>query len=838
MKRFDLNDAWLLHEAPLHWGRDSLAAVKALKEGWYPCTLPTDVRIPLIEHGIIQEPLESDHALASEWIEQRSWWYTKEFDGAGIDFDSDIIELVIETIDTNSDIFVNDQYVGSHRNVHYPFVRNIKDILTTGKNTLTVRVTTGLEDVTDNDLAELNWATCREYDNGGKDRGDYRRSYVRRPQYTVGWDWGPRVVTCGLGGNAYLRCEKEIAVREVKLVTVSADQTARLKATVNIENLDIIGTINCDLQIDISYDGESCVTKKLENLLLTSGTNYFDVDLEVENARLWWPAGHGEHPLYDVRVSAVSANAKTEYPAFQFGIRTIELDTSILRGEERNFRLIVNGVPIFSKGGNWVPADFIHARVTDEKYETLIREAVEANFNMLRVWGGGLFERDIFYDLCDRNGLLVWQDFMMACSTYPDHKRDFRDEMRAEMDYQTKRLRNRASIALFCGTNEVHWIFNKYDNPRWQIEFKHEKQYGLYIANILAKEIMYNNCSHIPYWNSSPYGGALPNDDTVGDVHRWHNAFMSLNMDERIEPMDFDTVNSKFVSEYGFVGPCSLESTKKYLGGEEIDFDSEVWQMHCNVFEKGTVVTGIAKNYLDRTDNLSIEDYLLYGGMVHSLMLEYSLEAIRFKENCGGALFWMYNDAWGEVGWTIIDYYLSRKIPYYGVKRALAHTKLSMRVVDGNVVVQGMNDTAEKVSFQAEYGYISFDGTVRQTRTLEISLEPHSRVYLLTEKLPDQDYTKGSMMLIPDSDTVNSISLRTGDMKTMVFDPSPVEIVSDEQVGSDRKVTLTSKGYAHGVYVAGGYDCSDLYFDLLPGEVKTITVYSAGSEALKFASVR
>lgn len=350
MKRFDLNDAWLLHEAPLHWGRDSLAAVKALKEGWYPCTLPTDVRIPLIEHGIIQEPLESDHALASEWIEQRSWWYTKEFDGAGIDFDSDIIELVIETIDTNSDIFVNDQYVGSHRNVHYPFVRNIKDILTTGKNTLTVRVTTGLEDVTDNDLAELNWATCREYDNGGKDRGDYRRSYVRRPQYTVGWDWGPRVVTCGLGGNAYLRCEKEIAVREVKLVTVSADQTARLKATVNIENLDIIGTINCDLQIDISYDGESCVTKKLENLLLTSGTNYFDVDLEVENARLWWPAGHGEHPLYDVQVSAVSANAKTEYPAFQFGIRTVELDTSILRGEERNFRLIVNGVPIFSKG--------------------------------------------------------------------------------------------------------------------------------------------------------------------------------------------------------------------------------------------------------------------------------------------------------------------------------------------------------------------------------------------------------------------------------------------------------------------------------------------------------
>jgi len=838
MKRMNLNEAWFVREAPLHWGRESLAAVKAQQEGWYACTLPTDVRVPLIEHGIIQDPVKSDYALASEWIEQRSWWYTKKFEGAELDFESDIIELVIETIDSESDIFVNDQYVGSHHNVHYPFIYNVRDLLTSGTNTIDVRVTTGLEKVTDSNLAELNWATCREYDNGGKDRGDYRRSFVRRPQYTVGWDWGPRVVTCGLAGNAYLRSEKKIAIREVSFVTTQLAPTAVIKATVNVDNLNLIGTTSGSLCIEIAYEGATCASKKLENVLLTSGSNYLELELEIENPQLWWPQGYGEHPLYDVKIEASCGEVTTAYPAFQYGLRTIELDTSVLQGEDRNFQLVVNGTPIFSKGGNWIPNDFIYARVPEEKYHTLIREAVEANFNMLRIWGGGLFERDIFYKLCDQNGLLIWHDFMMACSTYPDHRQEFVDEMRREMDYQTKRLRNHASLALFCGTNEVHWIFNEVDNPRWKIQIKHEKQYGLYLSNVLAKEIIHSNCPQIPYWNSSPYGGALPNADTVGDVHRWHNAFMSLKLEERLEPMDFDNVESKFVSEYGFVGPCNLESTLEYLDGQEIDLDSSVWEMHSNVFEKGTVAAGIRKNYLSETDPLSIDDFLLYGGMVHSLMLEYSLEAMRFKPYCSGALFWMYNDAWGEVGWTIVDYYLRRKIPYYGVKRALAHTKLSLRVVDGEVVLQGINDTAETVQFQAEYGYVSFDGTTRETRTLEITLEPHSRSYVYSKPLPDRDYSAGTIMVIPAVSDVASAALRTADMKTLQFDRAKLEVLRDEREGAHRVITLKSEGFAHGVHVTGDYDGSDLYFDLLPGETKTFTVYDAGDAPLEFVSVR
>lgn len=228
-----------------------------------------------------------------------------------------------------------------------------------------------------------------------------------------------------------------------------------------------------------------------------------------------------------MQVEAACEGSIEKYPAFSYGIRKLELDTSVLEGKDRKFQFVINNKPIYCKGGNWIPNDFIYARVTDEKYRVLIDEAAEANFNMLRIWGGGLYERDIFYRLCDEKGILVWHDFMFACSTYPDHRQRFREEMRREFDYQTKRLRSHCCLGLFCGTNEVHWLFNSTDNPKWGIEFTYEHQYGMYVANILSKEIIHANCPFIPYWNSSPYGGELPNDDTVGDIHHWQQAYMS-----------------------------------------------------------------------------------------------------------------------------------------------------------------------------------------------------------------------------------------------------------------------------------------------------------------------
>lgn len=700
-----------------------------------------------------------------------------------------------------------------------------------------VRVTSGLEEVSKEDVAELDHAVCLESNNGGKYRGDARRSFVRRPQYTVGWDWGPKVITTGITGNVYLRGYRKIAVRDVHMTVQSIGRTAELKAEINVENLNFIGSKTCSLSVVLFKDGRKAAETRIEDQLLTSGYNYVQAQVSVENPELWWPNGYGEQPLYDVEIQAECEDVKETFPVFRYGIRTLKLDTGVLEGENRKFQFVINGKPIYCKGGNWIPNDFIYARVPEEKYQVLIDEAVEANFNMLRVWGGGLYEREIFYNLCDEKGILVWHDFMFACSTYPDHHQWFRDEMRNEYDYQTKRLRNHCCMGLFCGTNEVHWIFNSIDNPRWKIEFEHEHPYGLWAANVLAKEVIHSNCPSIPYWNSSPYGGKLPNDDTVGDVHRWHNAFMSLKLEERIEAKDYDTIESKFVSEYGFVGSCCLETTQKYMEKAPLDRNSEIWHMHCNVFERGTVDEGIAKNYGEKPENLSMEDYILYGGMVHGLMYGYSLEAMRFKEKCYGGLFWMYNDAWGEVGWTIIDYYLKRKIPYYAVKRALAHQKFTMRVCDGKVVLQGINDTQETLKVKGRFGYVSFDGKTDETREVELIVPAGQRVYLLEEEMPERDFAAGTMMLYLEDEKLDNIWLRMDDNKFMNYTKAPLT-VTEEDLGEDKIVTVSAPGYVHGVYAKGDYLCSDNYFDLLPGEEKKFAVRKGAGRKVEISRVR
>lgn len=833
-----LNDAWKLHKTQLMRGKDELSNIRKDKEDWYDCTLPCDVRMPLIQYGVIKDPVLSDYCHDSEWIEKCAWWYFKTFDFNNDPQGYDAIELFLEAIDTQSDIFFNGVWLGSHANVHRPFVKDVKEYIVQGENEIAVRVTTGLEMVTDDDLAELNWAVCHESTNGAPDRGDRRRAFVRRPQYTIGWDWGPRVVTCGIVGGAELRCFEKIAVRELKVSVKSLGDPAVLDVMANIENLDLFGTKDCDLAFTMSFAGKTCVSKELKREFLTSGYNYIHFSVELPNPQLWWPNGYGAQPLYDVSFTATCEGAVAEFPAFQYGVRTVSLDLSPFgEAEDRRFTWVVNGQPIFCKGGDWIPSDSIYARVSDEKYETLIKEAIEANFNALRIWGGGLYEHEVFYALCDKYGLLLWHDFMFACSTYPDHREAFRDEVRREMEYQTKRLRNHACMGIWCGNNENHEIFYPVTrHGSWDLPYSRERQFGLYTSNVIAKETIKNNCPEIPYWNSSPYGGKFPTSEAIGDVHHWGNAMMSKKMEERIEPFGYDKIKAKFVSEYGYVGPCSLDSIKEYFDGQPVERDSKVWKLHNNTFEKDTVLAGIEKHYGIQADKLSMEDYLYYAGAVHGLILGYSLEAIRFKDFCAGAIFWMYNDTWGEVGWTIVDYYLRRKIGYYGVKRAFAPQKVTLRVLDGDVVVQLCNDNNEEIAIDAQFGYVSFDGSVRDLKPLKLCAGPRSRQYVLREPLPAYDYKKGTLVVIPQH-TIEPASLRMMDFKELEVPKAEVKLVRCEQDGADVRVTVSSDVFAHHVTISGDYKFSDNYFDLLPGETREVVAYQAKAETIKVTSI-
>ena len=849
MQRQMLLDDWMMLEAPLSTAADQAARISRQEDGWFRgLAVPCDVHQPLIESGKIKDPVLADYSFDSDWIEQRSWWFKRLFTPADGWAECDAVELVLESLDVHADIFLNGAWIGHQASAHYPFRREIRKRLQNGENELLIRLTTGLEHVSDADLAELDFLVSTEANNGCPDRGDKRRAFLRKPTYVFGWDWCPRIATCGIVKDAWLDYHRVTAFRGVHFETTALELRAGgvqacLRLETTLELLDILATADADLMATLTLDGETVVTVIHPDVLLCSGLNHHTFELTVEQAALWWPNGMGSQPLYDVEVSAVCRGIRSSWPVFQAGIRTVSLDTGRMDPENRRFALQVNGRRLFCKGGDWIPADSIYARVSDHKYRELIRQACAANFNMLRIWGGGLYEREVFYLECDRAGILIWQDMMFGCAAYPDHREEFRDLVWREFDYQTALLRNHPCLALFCGNNEDHWIYGPGLKKHGRLE--PDRQYGLLMANILMPEIMHKNCPIIPYWNSSPYGGSEPNDDHVGDIHHWHACMMNPEMTIRIDPRRYDLVQARFVSEYGYPGPIPIESIRTTFDGQPIDRTGRIWSLHNNTFEKLTVEAGIKRHYTDRS--LDLEPYLLYAGMTQALMLGYSLEALRFKTFCGGGLFWMYNDCWGEVGWTIIDYYLRRKISFYGVRRALAPQRLILRIENGTgqVVVAGCNDTPADISCRLTLGWTSFDGKERSTFDQAVVLPACSRGEIARFDLCG-DLNSGIHFARPEGIMPDDCArdllpglLSWGDYRRLALCPPQVSLTGEEDCGLDRLVTVQAKTYAHGVYLDTGadFELSDNYFDLLPDESRTIRITGAAGHHFELKTV-
>jgi len=317
---------------------------------------------------------------------------------------------------------------------------------------------------------------------------------------------------------------------------------------------------------------------------------------------------------------------------------------------------------------------------------------------------------------------------------------------------------------------------------------------------------------------------------------------MNEDMAKRITPEEYDKVTSKFVTEYGYIGPCSDETIQKYYGCNPVVRNDRIWNLHNNTFEKATVPEGIRKHYAD-PDKLDLKDYLHYARLVQGLMYAYSLESIRFYEHCAGSLFWMYNDTWGEVGWTIIDYYLDRKPSYYYVKRAFSPVKLILRASAGGktVRVMGVNDTPNPAALDMEYGYAGFDGKYNSSRT-DITLAPFTKGIVFEFPLPEEDLGKG--VVFARAEGTPPALLRAGDFKDYQLAGSELSVEKIEVQGDDYAVTIKSAGYAHAVSfgLKANIRLSDEYFDMLPGEIRTVTIFNAadkvGADEIKPAPVR
>lgn len=823
-----LNDGWQLRSEELFIGPEMNVQVSGRAEGWMDVNVPCDVHVPLIENGIIKEPLEQDFYKDCRWVEDKSWWFKKEFDVRQMTGEYGKIDLVFESLDSEADIFLNGVHLGHHRSSFYPFRYNAKDQLVSGKNTLLVRVTSGLEHYSDLDAARLKkyevW-NGRDDDRGSW--GDARRIFVRKAQYEYGWDHVPRLATCGIAGNVRLEFSKTLRFGAIHVATTQlSGQSATIAMTTELENFHSYRQQSAFLRFEISYEGKSVITLE-KTVLLQSGINSVDMCCDIPDAKLWWPNGMGEQNLYTVEACVRADNQVITAKQMKFGIRTIQLDQSPINDKERFFAIEINGIRTYCKGADWVPADCIYSRVSDEKYEIILKDAANANFNMLRIWGGGIYEKEIFYEMCDQLGIMIWHDFMLSCAMYPDYLDWFRHEVEQEIEYQTKRLRNHPSIVIFCGNNENHWFMNKSwcdENNNPPAFFGGEACYNHIIPTIVQK-----NCPEIPYWRSSPYGGEDPNSGFEGDQHRWSESFMNKEMAVRISPEECDKTFSKFITEYGYIGPLSMESTLKYHAGESIVVGSSIWLQHTNRFEKEATLPAIRKHYSEKT-NLSLEEHLLFAGLFQGTMYSYSLESIRFVENCWGSLFWDYNDSWGEVGWSIIDYYATRKIPYYFVKRAFSNKSLILREKEGTIKVLGVNDTACACNYDISYGYISFDGKNRMLREHHVELEPFSRKVVLEFDKGAEDCTLGCIVVLPKQSEMGILPaiLRTNDVKDLCLPDANLAVKWTRLDDEVAEFMVASDVFAHAVHFNLGADIrlSDEYFDLLPGETRTVRLES------------
>jgi len=797
--------------------------------------VPGMTHVDLLAAGKIPDPLFGRNAEELEWMEEKDWWYSTTFrmsaEGIG-----EKVEIVFEGLDCFADVWVNGEHVGSSRNALVEWRDEITEQARSGENLIVVRLDTGVRWAMQQDLS-------RYLATSGKTNRDKARLYLRHSQFSFKWDWAPRLVTAGIWRPARVENHRDVVLRDMCLRSrLDPNGDAVLTALVDAE---VLGKDEKDVSIEFSLGDEGGTSVRWT---LAPGPNSLAHEFVVSEPILWWPNGLGEPHLYDFECRLLDSESGEVFgeSQFAFGIREIAVaQESLPDGEGQGFTFIVNGIPVYAKGANWVPADSLLSRVTPEKYEALIGDACGANFNMLRVWGGGTYEANAFWDTCDRLGIMVWLDFQFSCGTIPEDDPAFESEIEREAERVVRRLRNRASLAMWCGNNENQWI---YRGPRGEQVFYGWKTYH---------EILPKACATLDptrfYWPSSPYGGKGYNDRNMGDTHAWEVSLMGEAAGGLCDYTHFRGDRSKFASEYGFLAPPVRRSLEEALPSGELHVGSPSWQFHANKFETGIPVgeapsvftQAIEKLFKCSADNMELDSYVRLVQAWQAEAYRYSLSHFRRRKFLtSGTLFWMYNDCWmATSGWTVIDYALRRKPSYYAVRRAYAPEMVSFSD-DAGLSIWLVNDHMHAVDGVLEYGVGSFSKGTADVLARASFVVPANRSHRLITFTPPS---------ISDREKADRFYwgrwLRGGEVVSWqnhwlspwgdvaLADPGLEWTLVAGEDGA-HSLDVSSKGYAWMVEIGPDdeIDPEDNYFDLLPGETRTIRLY-ASEDSLRRLSV-
>jgi len=799
------------------------------EQAWLPATVPGCVHADLLANAKIGDPFYRLNEKDQQWIENEAWEYrtTLRVDAATLEHER--VDLAFAGLDTFAEVFVNGVSVLRADNMFRSWRADVKARLKPGDNQLVVRFRSP--------IAEVKPAYDRlgyKLPAANDQAKEMVSMWARKAPYHYGWDWGPRFVTSGIWRPAALEAWDDVRLDDVQIIQHHIDaQAAEIFAKARL-----FATKPGKVKLTIALAGGPVLGQA--NVTLKGGTNDVALGGRIAKPELWWPSGLGAQKLYTIETILYDGKGTThEKRKTRIGLRTLEVVHERDK-EGKSFFIKVNGAPVFMKGANWIPADSFVTRVTEDRTRFLLQSAVDANMNMLRVWGGGIYESDRFYELCDELGLLVWQDFMFACSMYPGDDA-FVENVRQEAIENVRRLRNHASLALWAGNNENEAAWKSWG---WQTKFSLPRKaqdtisrdYKRMFNEVLPSVIAAEDPGRF-YTRSSPSA----NDDKVpanrlgwGDMHYWGVWHAEAPYEAYADNV------SRFMSEYGFQSFPELASVAHYTAGEaDWNIESPVMLSH----QRHPRGNPLIRTYMDRDFRKpkDFASFLYIGQVLQATVIKYAAEVHRRKMGRNwGSLYWQLDDCWPVASWSSIDYYGRWKALQYYARRFYAPVLVSPVDEKGTINVWGVSDRRADTNVRLSMRVLDFGGREIMRKDQDIVLAPNaSKVYAsFTRKDLLGAASSKQVMFVTEISEAGRVLNRNIHWfeKTKDLELPKPELKSEVSGGEKGifAVKLTSNKLARAVFLHGveGF-FEDNYFDLLPGETVTVTLRAAPTATLQ-----
>ena len=760
---------------------------------WNSASIPGTVHTDLLKNKLIEDPFIGNHETNMQWISESDWEYKTHFKVQPEELEKTHHELIFKGLDTYASVYMNDLLILKTNNAFREYVVDVKGIIK-AKNSLKIFFKNPAQ-------IESKVASKLPYT-----LPEGNRVFTRKAQFQYGWDWGPKLNTSGIWRPITLKTWNSYTIKDIYIKQLYlGDEKASL-----------------ELQLEQSTPHKTPLTYKIyiddklyKSIHQTPKNGLTKLAVEIKNPTRWWPHNLGEPYLYTIKVLVFKQKTLLDQVETKTGLRTVELATE-KDAIGSAFYFKINGIAVYAKGANYIPQNSFQSEVTEKHYEQLLNDVVGANMNMLRVWGGGIYENDLFYELADEKGLLIWQDFMFACAMYPGDP-EFLETVQQEAIQNVKRLRNHPAVVLWCGNNESAEGWSRWGWKKGRSKAEKNEIWSHYLKlfdSILPSTVQ--SYSDTPYWESSPlFGRGNKKYLTQGDAHDWwvwHDGYPFEHFESNIP---------RFMSEFGFQSFPSLETIKFINQSDTISFNSDAFKNH----QKHAKGFSLIEDYMQRDYKIPSkpEDYVYVSQLLQARGIVKGIEAQRrSRPHCMGSLFWQLNDCWPAISWSSIDYFGHWKALHYKAKKAFENLFISVEIDLNNLSVFLINDHLTAQMDTLKLTLMDFDGRILWEESKHVTVDSNSSQKVFEMDLSTLKFDPKSSVLIAKfkKETKETYLVKPKDMQlkhakifrtlSKTMDGFKIELRS-KVLQKDVFMQAKSKGHF-----------SDNFFDLLPNKTKVI----------------